>query len=87
MLFSEGMPILNIMDMGRWAILQSCRLYIQHAEAELVKLTKRMSPTTSARLRALAGLGPRVFAILDHVRAAEQNSSGPSPDKLVALRA
>ena len=52
-LFTEGVPIMNIMEMGRWASLHSCRIYIQHAEAELMTLTKNR-PT---HIRPPPGLG------------------------------
>eukprot|EP00974_Lingulodinium_polyedra_P041700 4004900-Lingulodinium_polyedra.AAC.1 len=63
------------MHLGRWASLSSCRLYLQHGEAELYKIVRNVPPAQWRSIETLAAIGPRVFEIVHWVRRAQAFNS------------
>ena len=59
-MFTRGQPLTTIMHHGRWQSETSCRLYIQHGEADLLNI-QRSAIARQARISALAQLGAQVF--------------------------
>ena len=57
----EGMPIADIMVLGRWASERSAKIYIQKGEVLLLRCLADMSEEQQQRIRFLVRLGPSVF--------------------------
>ena len=62
-LAQAGVDMQSIMVFGRWASLQSCRLYVRAGDAELIALRRSLAGARAQRVALLARLGARVFYV------------------------
>ena len=63
-LFIIGLPLSTIMMFGRWASESSCRLYIRQGEAAMIQIERGLDMRSTARVGALAALGPYIVVVL-----------------------
>ena len=58
-----GMSFAEVMMFGRWHSERSARLYIKKAEVLVLRTRAQLSANEAAKIKRLASLGPRLFAL------------------------
>ena len=64
-LFLAGVSFENIMMIGRWSQVRSCRLYIQSAEAQLIAQRRSVDPAALARVSLFAKAFPIAWQLTE----------------------
>ena len=59
----QQVPILNIMEFGRWASESSARLYLRRGEVALLRCRGNFSEQVQSRLCLLAQIGAEVWRL------------------------